>query len=461
MATTAIASQSATQLPTSLLVVLDVDGVTRHDIKSKADPAVTDIVRGIIADEKEGTPIGLRVAFVSGSHSHNMGDIEDWRRGNLSLSEAFSGTFSADEFSSGHVRVVGQLGSDTCDPVVVAEQPTPAPPLLPITSCRDAKEDAPPLVDLRGRQVASLSDSTRLSLLRVVLTRLGGLLLESGNLTPEEHAGQYCGLLEEGLAQSAAAPLPEDRAPDALEPLAAFVRSTCDANFRLICHGACAEVGTRPQRRPLSAIRESSLAFYRGLIEDLEAHEDPAVSALSRNVATGVGVEQGEEFMWCIVTLSTKEDACGAMIEEEVSRGSTREGLTVLTVGDSTVDYPMHRLANAAFHVGPISTWRTMREDAPDRDKHQHVVHVVPAFNTGKRGSEEAEGEEGAGAPPAIIDMALVDGTVSVLTLLRSALRDVRSVVGGGGDVPSAVRSSVVAIADLLRADGAERGRFE
>jgi hypothetical protein len=421
-----LTATNVAHFPTSLLIVLDVDGVSRHDITGCADPIVIAAVRALIADER-ADPIGLRATFLSGSHSIATGEIEDWRRPNLSLSEAFSSCFPAEDFHSGYVRVMGQLGSDICDVVAAPASAGAATPH------GDPENGPVALAALEGRQMEAFPDTTRLTLLRVLLTQVGDLFLRSGNFTEAEHS-EYATLLEASLAAAAAQPLPVDRAPDALEPVSAFIRRTCDPKFRLISHGANAEIGVRPTRRPIAELRERArLEVYHGAVAALAAAPDPAVAALKENMSAGVAVQDGHEFLGALVSLSTKGRACAALISEEVANGAAHDALTLLTVGDSMIDYPMHRLAHAAFHVGPLSTWKAMRADPSHQQLHQHVVHVAP--------------DDGN-----LAEQALLNGTVRVLTRLRAALQTMRVATAGmpPAERRAKVREAVTGVAEAI-----------
>jgi hypothetical protein len=150
-------------------------------------------------------------------------------------------------------------------------------------------------------------------------------------------------------------------------------------------------------------------------------------------MSAGVAVQDGHEFLGALVSLSTKGRACASLIDEEVAKGAAHDALTLLTVGDSMIDYPMHRLAHAAFHVGPLSTWRAMSADP----SHQHVVHVAP--------------DDGN-----LAEQALLNGTVRVLTRLRAALQTMRAATAG---MPPAerrekVREAVAGVAQAIHTPG-------
>jgi hypothetical protein len=127
------------------------------------------------------------------------------------------------------------------------------------------------------------------------------------------------------------------------------------------------------------------------------------------------------------------EGAVGALTDLEAAD----PGLTVATVGDSMIDYPMHRLAHAAFHVGPLSTWKAMRTEAPQKERHQHVVLVAT--------------EDGN-----LAHAALLDGTKRVLTRLRAALQAVRADASlSASERRAKAREAVLGVAQDLAHPGA------
>ena len=92
-----------------MMLVLDVDGVTRHSVEDVADGDVIKAVRDLL-DE------GLhRVVFLSGSPANvdPRWRAQGWCRPNKPLADVFAGCFDQSEIASGRVGIVGQAGAET------------------------------------------------------------------------------------------------------------------------------------------------------------------------------------------------------------------------------------------------------------------------------------------------------------------------------------------------------------
>eukprot|EP00760_Papus_ankaliazontas_P015611 PhM_4_TR1661/c0_g1_i1/m.56349 len=61
-----------------------------------------------------------------------------------------------------------------------------------------------------------------------------------------------------------------------------------------------------------------------------------------------------------IVTLKNKGDAVRELLQDETHKMTTT---TCVTVGDTTIDFSMHKVADLAFHVGRRSVWEMALED--------------------------------------------------------------------------------------------------
>jgi hypothetical protein len=475
-------SAPPTSPPATLLVILDVDGVTRLDVFSDADPLVIAAVTRILAladafpqqlgpvraSAAADAPLvpRLRFVFLSGSHSGRVAIpasplklAAQWRAPNRPLCEVFHRCFPRRFFNDTSVSIIGQLGCDAA---------------LPDT---DEGTDSDALVRLSGSVERGFEPAVRVELLRVALTAYGDFLASTGNLTAAEH-GRFAELVADAAARcrTGASEVPADHTPDAFEAAAGFLRAEVDPTLRLISHAGNAEVGGCPARRAVN-LRVESLVVLDHFRSQLRAHADPAIAALGDRVAAGVAHMNGVEFIWACITLSNKGIAVRSLLERSyAARGLAPPAM--ITVGDSQVDYSMHTLAlpplGAAFHVGPPSTWQRMRDEHPGGE-HAHVVFVPLAACAEARAVASAAAAAAAtttateppvhdGAPrtppPELVDaaklhgtkdtMALTTGTLEVLVRLEAGLRAAAMASAASG-VPVSFESVVAQCAGSFR----------
>lgn len=336
-----------------LLLVLDVDGVTRIDVHSTAYPPVIRSVHQLLdlSNKKPNLKDRIQIVFLSGSHAADV-DIphmtsekifkdNEWRRPNLSLSSVFRGHFSVEYFERGVIRILGQVGSDAAEPTSEAS-------------------------DLKGRIINGFTNQERLALLHTLLKSYGRFL-KAHHCLSENDLNTYHALLAEAINKTDPETMPSGSSaytPCSFEKLAHFVRSqTQDPIFRIVLHQACAELGAKPNARqgfPPLNLRTDGFK----MIDMIQQDTDPQ---LHDRISGGVAHAHGDEFLWNIITKSCKGRAVHDLIARE------NNAPLVVTVGDSHVDAGMHKWADYAFHVGPPSTHVKMVETTGL----QHLRHVA------------------------------------------------------------------------------------
>ena len=356
-----------------LLVVLDVDGVTRRGVTDSADPAVIRAVKELL-DHSVEAKVHAEVAFLSGTPSFlQAADLPDWCGGNVPLSFVFGDSFNA-EIAAGRVSIHGQLGADK---------------LVLNKACEDGREALVGVVEqgFTHTQQAEIF----VALIEAYLVDLERTSREAHMRIAPSAADAMVAVKEaakalEKAAAAGIAPKLCTRAPPELEPFAAAVREHFDPHFRVVSNGATVEYHDF-----------KTLGKFH--------HEDLVVPG---HASSGIAHRDGNSFRFVIVTTTNKGETVKRLVERRRAETARRRGgnpedheLEVVTVGDTAIDYPMHELASTPFHVGIPAVW-----DAHDRAEVAHVACV-----TRRDGS----------AP-------LVDGTVAVLEAISHAMRS-----GGGG----------------------------
>jgi len=371
-----------------LLIVLDVDGVTRMDVHSTAYSPVIEQVHKILELSKTHPHLqgSIRIVFLSGSHAtdlvipnttkQKLFNNNQWRRPNLSLSSVFRNHFALDDFESGRIQIQGQVGCDIVEP--------------------DSSSG-----DLKGRLLNGFTNQERLDLLNILLKTYGQFLIQHCCIS-EKQFSRYNHLLLDAIKATDPESIPCGAiayTPCSFEELAHFIsQQTSDPLFRIVLHQGCAELGAKPQvlqGHPELDLRIDGLNMIRMLQQQID-------KKLHDRISGGVAHAHGQEFMWHVITKSCKGRA--------VRRLQGKDNSTLLvTVGDSHVDAGMHQNADFAFHVGPPSTHNSMI-------KHTGLVHLchVSLSSCTTRESDNLHG---------ISDQAaLCCGTLEILERIYSQL---------------------------------------
>ena len=442
-----------------LHVILDVDGVTRLDVNSTADPRVINQVNKLL-DLENSTPKlkdKIRFTFLSGSHSSDVkipaspnGLPISWRTPNLPLSKVFDKCFPKSAFDSGRLSIYGQLG---CDTAVVS----------PTTPAENETENLNQ-TSLTGRVIYGLDEDVRIKLLEIVLKSYGEFLRDTNNFTKEEF-DEFCALLTDAVSKclvTKECEIPKDHTPDVFEHVAAFAREkTQDPLVRIISHKGNSEIGCSPRRNKDVDYRVDGLKLLDYMKEKVSKNADPRISSLIDRVSGGVAHLNGEEFCWAVVTASSKGIACLDLLKmyqlgekEDEERKETTEpksspsrppNVSLITVGDSHVDFSMHELTAArsntsssssspqpavlydgmGFHVGPPSTLEKMSKQDPTKFSHVTLVPLDQCEESSKitTGMTEEMIKKMEHLHGKTDVMALTTGTLEVLMRLEMLLK--------------------------------------
>ncbi len=279
-----------------ILLILDVDGVVRESIEALADPRVIQGVKSLLEHPR------VRVVFLSGSAVVNDPTLEPWRRGNTPLSVVFGGVFE-EELQSGRVSIYGMLGDQRLQAGGIHE-------VL----------DVYPL-------------ETTFELARLLTHAfLQEVFLEG---TPKER--EIATQLEKELSQLTLSNphQPPDATPEEFSRLASQIRSSFDPEWRLVSNGATAETQVFSSRyRP-----ERALSFVKERVP------------IPVNLATGHAKKGDLPFHFLLISRTHKGHATQRLVRDH-------QEAYVITVGDTQIDFPMHKEAHLSFHVGLASVWQ-------------------------------------------------------------------------------------------------------
>lgn len=454
-----------------LHIILDVDGVTRLDVTSAADIRVITLVNRILAleDSTDAIKGKLRFTFLSGSHS-SIVDIpkpktaqslpQSWRTPNLPLAQVFDKCFPRSAFESGLVSIFGQLGCDTAVVVVPSSPTTTTTQLDKKPNEIKEKEN----VSLTGQVIHGFDDDERVRLLAIVLHSYGEFLRDTHNFTDAEYE-QFLALLRAatyGCIVTSECSIPVDHTPDAFEPVAAFLREKShDEVVRIISHKGNAEIGVAPKKNAEVDYRRDGLKIIEYIRNKIVNHHDKDVRALADRVSCGVAHLDGGEFIWAVITASNKGIACADLLRRlyniefdraENDHNSNETPVTIITVGDSHVDFSMHELSapspsyksarklqnvsGGAFHVGPPSTLAKLSKSEPEKFSHVTQVHLTECKSAVKvrcaTEEEDARLEHLYGNTDV---MSLTTGTLEVLIRLEELLVKKVSALAKGEEI--------------------------
>ena len=449
---------------TQLHVILDVDGVTRLDVNSAADPRVIDQVNKILQLERSTPQLKdkIRFTFLSGTHSSEVklppqssptGLPPQWRTPNLPLAKVFDKCFDKTDFDSGRLSIFGQLG---CDTAVVEEE----------ESSDSNNNNSNNKSTLTGQVIRGFDDDVRIKLLEMVLKSYGEFLRDTNNFTKEEF-DEFCSLLSSAVNKclvTKECPIPKDHTADVFEEVAAFARQKSnDPILRIISHKGSAEIGCLPKKNSQMDLRVDTLKMLDYIKDKVSHCDDKRISTLLDRVSAGVAHIDGAEFCWACVTASNKGIACFDLLRmyrlgekeqdndvenaENKKYPATRPNVSIITVGDSHVDFSMHELTapnpnnmndtgahlyhGQSFHVGPPSTLEKLSKQHPE--KYSHVTFVpleqcqdASKITTGMTEEMKNKMEHLHGKTDV---MPLTTGTLEVLLRLEAVLK---AAVGDG-----------------------------
>ena len=293
-----------------VILICDVDGVVRSSTEANADARVITLIRELIADQK------VDVAFISGTPIAQDPSLELWRRGNITLDKAV-GSLLAPELQENKITIFGALGGQ-----------------------RMTSEG----------QVEILEEYSLLTVFELGKLLLYAFLMEiehDGSKEQKELAADLKITIEalklENIHQSSSV------TPLEFSDIIHKIHTYFDPNFRLISYGSFIETHTSnpPWNTSLSSKWIHS-QLNRPHLRISQLSED------QKQVATGLSHRDNAGFYYLMISKINK----GLTIKKHIQEKQLLYPHSlVVTIGDTQVDFPMHKHADLAYHVGQEQVW--------------------------------------------------------------------------------------------------------
>lgn len=289
--------------------IFDVDGVVRLGTKGRdafPNPRVLENIQTLLRTNR------AFIAFISGSPAANDQGLEEWRRGNVPLTEVFGSVFSHD-IQAGRVEIFGGFGGQKVTPQGRGE-----------------------LVD--GYTLECSFELTRMMIrvfLEIVVDKYG----------PTSTQGEAAQKLLQSLLSVRLGEGPHQTDATALEfePIVRDILRDIDPGFRIINNGPSVAMKC-PQ-----ALRGVRIAPE--LIQE-KMNQAPCLASLApmqKQVSSGIEKRDGIDFTYVVVSKTNKEPTTQKIIAQ--AQRILPHAFHV-SFGDGAADYQMHKYASLAFHVG-------------------------------------------------------------------------------------------------------------
>lgn len=315
-----------------VIVLCDVDGVIRDSVDDVADPRVIEAFRSLLKHDS------IHVAFISGTPIETDQSLEPWRRGNVSLNSVFNRSFDI-ELASNKVCIFGVLGGER---------------MLP--DCGVYIED-------------EYSFDHTFELSRLLLGAFLKEVIRSGDSKQQTCAQQLQNDLDRlewnhDHQKSHTTPIE-------FNEIVTRMRLELDPHFRLINSGALIEI--HASNPPWNA----SLSFS-WLAQEVQKNPllNVQLADSQRKLATGYAKKGSQGFNFLLVSKTNKGKTAFRYIQEKLQEFPNA---LVITIGDTQIDFPMHRHAHLAFHVGAEQVWKDEKVSqcilirGENGEDHQHV----------------------------------------------------------------------------------------
>jgi hypothetical protein len=317
---------NASQSIDKVILILDVDGVIRHNVDALADDRVIAEVKKLLRNPR------IDVTFISGSSIVFDELPEHWRQSNISLNKVFHSVFDK-ELKDHRVNIFGVLGGH-----------------------RMKSDGSLDIIEEYSYEVSCLI--TKL-LIQAFLIEV----LRDGNVDQKIKAKELQNIVD-GLDLEKFTLRNRSVSPE-INAVISEIHKHFDPGFRVIDRGTFIE--THSMNPPWN-----STFSAKWLHEQLDTPD----FLDNKHIATGIAMKGDKGFNFLLVSKTNKGYAIKKHIEEKLKHDP--EAL-VITIGDTQVDFPMHQYADVAFHVGKEEVWKEyylenvmMIRDEKGRDR-QHV----------------------------------------------------------------------------------------
>jgi hypothetical protein len=293
-----------------VILISDVDGVVRDSIEAVADPRVISAVKSLLENKN------VDVAFISGTPIDNDASLEPWRRGNVPLNRVFDSWFKK-ELSENRVAIYGVLGGH-----------------------RMKGDGSHEVVD-------EYSLETSFELTRHLLHAFLKEVQEHGNreqsaiakdLERELHAIKLKNVDQ-----------PTNATATEFHRVVCVIREHFDPEFRVVNNGALVE--THSSNPPWK-----TGLFFTWMQNELDQlhHPTSCLTLAEKQMAAGYAKRGNHGINYFLISKTNKGLTTKKHIEEKLKKFPNA---LVITIGDTQVDFPMHRNAHLAFHVGLEKVW--------------------------------------------------------------------------------------------------------
>lgn len=333
------------QIIEQIILICDVDGVVREGIEATADPRVIQAIKSLLENQS------VVVSFISGTPIEKDLMIEPWQRGIVPLSRVFGFSFK-EELLEGRVAIFGVLGGH----------------------CMKA--------DGTMKVVDEYSPEISFELGKLLIHAFLKEVLHSGNDDQKAIASN----LEMELASIESNPVNNSSNVTAVEfyKIIQVIHEHLDPNFRLITNGALVETHTS---NPPWGTSFSAKWFMEEINQP--QHMIFNLPETQKQIATGYAKKAEKSFNYLLISKTNKGITTKKHIEEKIKRYPKA---LIVTIGDTQVDFPMHRNAHLAFHVGLKDVWLNnplsnciMVRSLEGKDA-QHVEGTLQVLNLLKEG---------------------------------------------------------------------------
>ncbi len=294
-----------------VILISDVDGVVRESIQAVADLRVISAVKTLLKNKN------VDVAFISGTPIDNDASLESWRKGNLPLNRVFGSSFQK-ELSENRVAIYGVLGGHLM------------------------KEDG-------GIEIIDeYSLETSFELTRYLLHAFLKEVQERGDIGQQKLAKDLEGRLHAVILQDI------DHLTNVtaieFEPIVRIIQEQFDPYFRVINNGSMVE--SHSSNPPWSTgLFVSWMQKKLNQPHSITSHLHPE----QKQIAAGYAKCGNQPFNYFLISKMNKGITTKKYIENKLKK---YPNALVITIGDTQVDFPMHRNAHIAFHVGLEEVWQ-------------------------------------------------------------------------------------------------------
>ncbi|MES2199385.1 MAG: hypothetical protein V4489_04380 [Chlamydiota bacterium] len=290
-----------------VILIFDVDGVIRESIEDTADLRIIHAIKSLMKNKN------VDVAFISGTPIDNDSTLEPWRRGNVSLNRVFGSLFEK-ELEEDSVTIYGVLGGHKMrgDGSLEIADEYPSNVSFEIGNL---------LLHSFFREVMNQGSPEQKNMATLLQRELNSLKLDDHTQSTNATAKEF-------------------------NQIVSVIREHLDPNFRLITNGASVEAH-------ISNPPWSSTTGSKWLQEEMEKPQY-LISSLERQTVAGFAKKGTEGFNFLLVSKTNKGLTSKKHIEEKLKKFPKA---LIITIGDTQLDFPMHKNAHLAFHVGLKSVW--------------------------------------------------------------------------------------------------------